>query len=82
MLAANVEQLLFCRGVRSDASLRLTRRNGLRRNGSTNMGSPGNRGSDDGGAHVLGALGKPVNGAEILKNLEALFRAEICPQLA
>ena len=79
MLAANVEQLLYCRGVRSDASLRLTRRNGLRRNGSTSNSS-----GDDGagGAHVLGALGKPVNGAEILKNLEALFRAEICPQLA
>lgn len=78
MLAANVEQLLYCRGVRSDASLRLTRRNGLRRNGSTSNSS----GDGAGGAQVLGALGKPVNGAEILKNLEALFRAEICPQLA
>ena len=28
MLAANVEQLLFCRGVHSDASVRLARRNG------------------------------------------------------
>jgi hypothetical protein len=85
MLAANVEQLLFCRGVHSDASVRLSRRNGLRHGGgSSTPGSPSS-GGDAGGAggpQVLGALDKPVNGAEILKNLEALFRAEICPQLA
>jgi hypothetical protein len=28
MLAANMEQLLFCRGVRSDASVPLARHNG------------------------------------------------------
>jgi len=90
MLAANVEQLLFCRGVHSDASVRLARRNGLRHGGgSSSPGSPSSSsssgGGDAGGAggpHMLGALGKPVNGAEILKNLEALFRAEIYPRLA
>jgi hypothetical protein len=91
MLAANVEQLHFCCGVHSGASVRLARHNGLcHGGGSSSPGSPsscsssssGGDASGAGGPRVLGALGKPVNGAEILKNLEALFRSEIRPQLA
>ena len=75
------------------ATVRLARRNGLHHGGgSSSPGSPSSSSSSSsssggdaggtGGPKVLGALGKPVNGAEILKNLEAFCRADIYPQIA
>jgi uncharacterized membrane protein len=90
MPAANMEQLPLCRGARSDANVRLARRNGLLhgKGSSSSPSSPSSSssssssggGGDAGGAggpHVLGPPGRPVNGAEILKNLVAFSRAVI-----
>ena len=62
MLAADVEQLLWSRGVRSEAQLRLAR-----------------LGPDDDTSSLASTVA--ATGTDILRNLERLFRHEICPHL-
>jgi len=72
MLAADIEQVLWCRSVRSEAVMRM-----FTPLDDDGMGATGLSAAQSGNFGTLGT----ANGSDMLQNLEKLLRYEISPQL-
>ena len=78
MLGADVEQLLLARGVRPEAMV-LSLQYKLKQDAGEGGGAGGGAGVPCSG--MVPGSQFPASGSDMLKNLEKLFRSEICPTL-